>query len=83
MTATQSEIKLTHKELAAMLLRQYKIHEGFWQLTMTFGFSATNAGPSEEEVMPAVVVGVQAVGLTRSEKKGPITFDAAELNPKK
>jgi hypothetical protein len=76
---TQYMYKL--KELAVLLLKDQKIHEGHWQLAVNFGFGAANIGQSEAELAPAAVVPVLAIGIQRFPEKTPMSVDAAEVNP--
>jgi hypothetical protein len=77
--ATQYVFK--HKELVTMLIKHQGLHEGIWQLQITFGFAATNAGPSKEELSPAAVVQVQSIGINKVTEETGLTVDAAQVNP--
>lgn len=74
-----SEYKISHKELAAILVREFGIDSGLWTVGVHFTMAGAIAGPSDDAMLPAAIVGVQSVGLTRAEAPGPLTFDAAEL----
>lgn len=68
-----------------MMLKDQKIHEGYWALMVKFGFGAANIGPSieqPEEVNPTAIVGVAGIGLERVSQPGPLVLDAAVANPK-
>lgn len=71
------------QQVAQALLAQQGIKEGLWTLAVEFNFSAASAGPSQEELVPAAIVGVGKIGLNKVDKEGPLTFDAAKLNPVK
>ncbi len=72
-----------HKEVAEALVKQAGLHEGRWQLTMTFGLGAANMGPSPEEAVPGAAVAVQSIGLQRAAPDSPeaLVVDAAQVNP--
>jgi hypothetical protein len=73
----------SHKEVIAALIKQAGLHEGKWQLTMTFGLAATNMGPDEASVVPGAAVAVTGIGLQKAMAASPssLTVDAAEVNP--
>ena len=81
MAKNPSGFTFTHKEIAALLMKDADIHDGLWILGVTFTLAAANAGPDEGSMIPAAVVGVRSVELKKSDKPGPMIFDAAELNP--
>ena len=79
-----SQYTVKPKELTELLLKQLGIHEGQWVLMVSFGFSATNAGPEGGEILPSAIIGIQKVGLQRAEPNSPpdMIVDAATVNPK-
>ena len=74
-----SPLKL--KELAALLVKQYDLHEGLYDLMLEFRIGVGSSGPTEAERLPSAMVSIGAVGLTRATQAGPTTVDAAEVNP--
>jgi hypothetical protein len=80
---TASQYQLTHQELTEAIIKAVGVHEGKWQLMVTFGFGALNTGPSETEVMPGGLVAVQKVGIAQATPESPaaLVVDAAEVNP--
>lgn len=80
--ADATQYLFSHKELVVLLVKELKIHEGIWGLHVKFGLGATNAGPSESELMPAAILGVIGVGLQQFEKETNISVDASKENPK-
>ena len=72
-----------HKEVLEALVKHAGLHEGKWQLIVTFNFAAANVGPTQNEVSPGAVVAVSGVGLQRAEDGSPdaLVIDAAEVNP--
>ena len=81
---TANQFVLSHKELTELIIKQANVHEGRWMLMATFGFSVGNFGPTESEVLPGAVIGIQQLGIQRAEANSPsgLTVDAAEVNPK-
>jgi hypothetical protein len=71
------------KEITETLVRRMGYTEGLWDLTIEFHFGAGQFGPSPESVLPGGFVGVSRIGLTKSEKAGPHTVDAAALTSKR
>ena len=78
-----TQYSFTYREVLEALIRKADLHEGRWQLTMTFGLAGINAGPSPETMVPGAVVGVQSIGLTRATDVSPpaLVIDAAEVDP--
>lgn len=76
---------LSHRELVVLMIKELGIHEGRWLLSVNFGLTAGNFGPSEDEVIPGAVLGIQHIGIQRETPgmKGPrsLVVDAAEVNP--
>ena len=72
-----------HQEVLEALIKKADLHEGSWQLTITFGLAAANMGPSAEELVPGAAVAVTAIGLTKATPESPpaLTADAAVVNP--
>lgn len=85
MSSQIKQLIYTHEDLLKLMLRDQNIHEGYWTLLVRFGFAAANIGPSPDEpakVDPSALVGVTGVGMERADKLGPLTLDAAVVNPK-
>jgi hypothetical protein len=80
--ATQYMFK--HADLVTALIKAQGIRTGRWQLTLTFGFAASNVGPSESEFSPAAIIPIQAVGIQLVDNTVPsnnLIVDAAVVNP--
>lgn len=80
------KFKFSHREVLEALLKKQGIHEGLWQMVVTFGLGGVNAGENPESVSPAAVVAVQAIGIDRIEPGNPlantaVVVDAALVNP--
>ena len=77
-----TQIAFTHAEIVELLIKKQDIHEGIWGLFLRFAFTATNAGPNSNEMMPAAVAAVQEIGLQRFDKESNMALDAAKVNPR-
>jgi len=80
-----SQINFKHKEVLELLIRQAKIHEGKWTLSVTFNFGAGNIGPSVEETNPTAFVSLTSIGIAKAPSDAPesLVLDAAIVNPAK
>ena len=78
-----NQLMFKHREVVEALVKKAGLHEGKWQLIMTFGLAAMNMGPSEAEVVPGAAVAVTGIGLQRASSESPsaLVVDAAEVNP--
>jgi hypothetical protein len=72
-----------YHEVIEALIKKAGLHEGKWQLTMTFGLAAANMGPNQEELVPGAAVAVTSIGLQKATSESPdaLTADAAAVNP--
>ena len=75
-------IIFSYKEVTTALLKAQNIHEGLWQVFIRFGLSASNLGPTEEELKPCAIIPVLEIGLQKAEKPSNLSVDAAIANPK-
>jgi hypothetical protein len=82
MAETTTRYTFTHKELVEALIKTQGLHEGLWSMYVEFGLGAVNAGPSDDQLLPAAIVPVVKIGLQKGEKENAITVDAAKVNPK-
>jgi len=75
--------KLTHEELATILVKSFNLHEGIWTLVFTFGIGTVNTGTlgREKEINPTAVIPILSIGLERGREKSTISVDAAVVNP--
>lgn len=73
----------TYKEVLEALVKKAEIHQGIWQLVVNLGLSGLNAGPSEDQVVPAALVAITNLGLQKATPESPsnLTIDAAAVNP--
>lgn len=72
------------KDLAEIMVKDQKLHEGFWGVYFEFALSAgmiQNPQGGDQNITPAAIVPVINVGIHRFEKPNSLTVDAAEVNP--
>lgn len=79
--AEPTQFLFTYKEVVTALLKQQGIHEGIWSLAVSFGIGAINAGPNAEQLSPAAVVPLLAVGIQKSAELNNLSVDASVVNP--
>lgn len=77
------EQPLSMRELATLLVKHYGLHDGFFDLMIEFHIGVGTVGPRPDALAPGAMVGISRVGLTKTEKLGPTTVDAAVVNPPK
>ena len=76
------QLTFSHQEVAAALVREQGIHEGFWGVIVEFGIGAANiARPGTEELLPAAIVPLVGIGIQRFDEENALTVDAAKVNP--
>ena len=78
---TAQPTPLTLRELAAVLVRHYDLHEGEFELVVEFQIGVGAVGPDPAAPAPGAMIGVSKVGLIQAREKGPTTVDAAQINP--
>jgi hypothetical protein len=78
-----TRVTFKYQEVLAALIKQAGIHEGKWQIVMTFGLAGMNMGPSDAEVVPGAAVAVTSISLQKATSESPpaLTADAAAVNP--
>ena len=68
------------QQVAAALVKEQDLHEGIWRVYFVFGQHAMNVdfkGTQTAAVMNAIV----EVGLIEDNEVGPMSVDAAVVNP--
>jgi hypothetical protein len=72
-----------YQEVIEALIKQAGLHEGRWQISLTFGLAAANMGPSPAELVPGAAIAVTQIGLLRAVPESPeaLVVDAAVVNP--
>jgi hypothetical protein len=76
-------ITFSYKELATVLIKHHGLHEGLWNVFVQAGIMAgpVKTGPSEEDVVPGLILPLARIGLQKQDKATPLSVDAAEVNP--
>ena len=78
-----NQYSFKYAEVTEALIKKAGIHEGKWQIVLTFGLGAANMGPTPQDVVPGAAVAVTAIGLMRAQPESPevLIVDAAVVNP--
>ena len=76
------QITFQFKELAAQRAREAGVHKGHWGLYVRFGLSASNVGPSQEDLLPAAIVPIVELGIQEFDAPNSLSVDAATLGSK-
>ena len=79
--AEANQILYPFKELAALMVKDQNLHEGYWGIYVRFGITAANAGPNDNELKPTALVPIIELGLQKFEEINNLSVDAAEVNP--
>ena len=74
---------LNNRELSALLIREYGLHKGHYELLVEFMIGSGNMGPSPEAVAPTAFVSFSKVGLIKVPVPTSLSVDAATVNPLK
>lgn len=69
------------KEIAEVLVKRQNLHDGIWGLIFEFGLQATNAGPSDSQILPAAIIPIMRMGLQKVTQETNLSVDAAKVNP--
>jgi len=82
MAETKEQLVFSYKEVVEALIKKQGLHDGIWALYVEFGIGAANIqNPQTNVVSPAAIVPVVKLGLQRANEVGPLSLDAAEVNP--
>lgn len=86
MAKHQKQVIVNYVTLAEILVREYKITEGFWHVALTFGQVAginaeMNLGKSGTRTIPSAIVPVMGISLLQSDVETDLTVDASVVNP--
>jgi hypothetical protein len=78
-----SQYTFKHQEVLEALIKKAGLHEGKWQLSLSFGLSALNMGPSPDQMVPGAAIGVLNFVLLKAQAESPesLVADAAVVNP--
>lgn len=78
-TPVESPVSL--RELIAILIKHYNLHEGRYDLLVEYQIGVGPVGPDPASAVPGVMFGFGRVGLLETKTAGPTSVDAAEVNP--
>lgn len=68
-------------ELSTLLVKDRGLHEGHYEAFLEFQFAAGAVGPSEEVILPGIILGVKGFGIREVDKPNPLSVDASVVNP--
>ncbi|MEQ1600214.1 MAG: hypothetical protein ABL885_00435 [Methylophilaceae bacterium] len=71
------------KELAALLVKHFNLHEGLYETSISLQVAVGAVGPTPDSVVPGAMLGITSVGLRKAEVVGLHTVDASVINPQK
>jgi hypothetical protein len=74
--------RLNLKQLAAVLVRHYGLHEGLYEASIDIQTSLGNIGMTAASVCPGAMFGVAGVGLRKASVAALHTVDARVVNPR-
>jgi len=86
----KEKVAFNHKEITEMLIKQDNIHEGYWGIYFEFAMFGgmipfpppQNTAPSPETpLMPAAIIPIIKIGITKFDSPNALTVDAAQVNP--
>lgn len=69
------------REITELLVKHHGLHEGLYDLALEFQIAVGAVGPDPASIVPGAMFGVRRIGITRAEKSGISTVDAANVNP--
>lgn len=72
---------LALKELGAVLIRHYGLHEGLYDVSFEIIMGGGRFADEGGLPMPGAFIGIRQVGLVRVEKPTDNTLDASVVNP--
>ena len=77
------EIVASHdlRKITEILVKYHGLHEGLYDLALEFQIAVGAVGPDPSSIVPGAMFGVKRIGITKAEKSGLSTVDAAEVNP--
>ena len=69
------------REITEMLVKHHGLHDGLYDLALEFQIAVGAVGPDPSSIFPGAMIGVRSIGLVNTDKEGPSTVNAAEVNP--
>lgn len=70
-----------HREVVEALIKHQDLHEGIWQLVVTFALGASNIATAEDELAPSAIIPIKSIGLLKVDKESSLAVDATKVNP--
>lgn len=84
--ADPTQFSFELREIAELLVKHQRLHEGRWAIGFEFGLGAGFAGPTSSEAKPAAFIQINKLLLSRPADDmpadSPFVVDAAEVNPR-
>jgi len=71
------------RDVGVLLVKHYGLREGLWDLALQMNVSIGQMGLTPETASPGAMFTVQGIVLTPASVVGPLTLNAAEINPAK
>lgn len=71
-------------EVTIALIKQQRLHEGFWALAFEFNFGAALFGQTPQDAKPGAMLTINKLQLVRKRDNSEpphLAVDAAEVNP--
>ena len=72
---------LSLQEMGVLLVRHYGLHDGLWDVALEIQAAIGQFGLPPNDVLPGAMFRVSRIGLTKAAQVGPLTVNAAEINP--
>lgn len=79
MASVPKQILFSWPEIVEALFHSRGITSGLWRIKADLRFASVNSGPTDAEMMPSGVVGIEALTLSRVETPGLLVFDAGQV----
>lgn len=80
------QLVLGWQDVAVALVKAQGIHEGHWRAAVNFapvlGINSNLQTPHGMAHLPAAILPVAGLVLMRDDEPGPLSVDAAQVNPK-
>lgn len=73
---------LTLRDLTALLIKHYDLHEGLYNLLIEYQIGVGPVGPSPDQMLPGAMIAIRGAGLAAAPKGTANSVDAAEVNPR-
>lgn len=78
-------IAVDYQTLAMALIQYHRLYEGLWEIYVDFDIRAANYPVPDVQgipvLRPCAIVPVTMIGLQQVETVGPLTVEAARVNP--